>query len=111
MDNFQINVFGDTKEQLRSCFDIALFGLTAPSWLVGFVDHDIHGLVLYWTDSEAAVAPGFQKFAVVMRSESLTNLVWEWLQTKKPKEQSPDLDGSVDKGFHFTNGRPKCAPI
>lgn len=106
MDNRQFNVKGRTKDQLYKTLDCLLTNEYNQTEVRGWTLNETKGLILYWFAEKAE-----NKFLTPPSLETLTNTVWDWLQSEEAKifkiteSEDTDLahDGSNSLGFRVYN--------
>lgn len=72
-DNHHFQVRGESKEELKKTLD--LFFTIQEHKAIGYCESPKYGLILYWAEKD-----GITKFLTPPSVDTLTNIVWEWLQ-------------------------------
>ena len=92
MSNALVHVRCCHAESLRRAIVLAMADGAVASWA------ELDGwIVFYWSDSCGLKLPS------KMRADAVVGVVAEWCGAHEPREDSPDIDGSISRGYEMTN--------
>lgn len=93
MDNRQFNVNGKGKEMLQATLQLAFAQEGSRTTAKGYVIDPKKGMILLWHNE----TPGIP-FPSPLNADSVTNIVWDWLQTEPEIEHESHWDQDYDDG-------------
>ncbi len=98
---FRILVISDNKEVFDRAIELAFINKFCGQKATHYRVDEQEGLILYWMEPDGVIA---NKLPFMMEADSAIPFIWTWLQQTEYGD-SPDTDGSADKGFCIHNDR------